>query len=70
VIQTKFSKDQFQSIFYEEILELLKDTDYLVSFEILEGIVEIMPSKILPQQVTDDILPEILRLFKMDKDKN
>ena len=46
LIHKKFSKKVIQDHFYEELVELLNDEDLMVRLEALEGIGEIMQSKL------------------------
>jgi hypothetical protein len=42
VINHKLTKQTFQSVFYDEMVDLLNDEDLMVRLEAIEGIVEIM----------------------------
>jgi hypothetical protein len=68
VINHKLTKQTFQSVFYDEMVDLLNDEDLLVRLEAIEGIVEIMQSKLTPEQIEKDIIPVFLRHLEIDHD--
>ena len=51
------------------MLDLLMDEDLMVRLEAIEGIVEIMPTKITAEQINNDIMSEVLNLLDIDHDE-
>lgn len=69
VVSRTLSKVNFQDYFYDEMLELLNDMDIMVRLEALEAVVEIIPSKINPEQMDKDIVPAFVRHLETEGDE-
>lgn len=65
----RLSKDSFQKYFYEELIELINDEDLLVRIEALEIAVEIMQSKLNPDQIDRDLLPAFVKHLEIEQEE-
>jgi hypothetical protein len=61
VFTLRLTKEGFQKYFYDELVELLNDEDLLVRIEAIEVAVEVMQSKMLPEQIEKDLLPVFVK---------